>query len=42
MSVTIAKRVCDLAGASEVFVSGAVPPLVTGAGLSSMTVAITG
>jgi len=32
MSVTIAKRVCDLAGAGEVFVSGAVPPLVTGAG----------
>jgi class 3 adenylate cyclase len=32
MSVTIAKRVCDLAGPIEVFVSEAVPPLVTGAG----------
>jgi class 3 adenylate cyclase len=32
MSVTIAKRVCDFAGSGEVFVSGAVPPLVTGAG----------
>jgi len=32
MAVNIAKRVCDLAGAGEVFVSGAVPPLVTGAG----------
>ena len=32
MSVTIAKRVCDFAGAGEVFVSGAIPPLVTGVG----------
>jgi class 3 adenylate cyclase len=32
MSVTIAKRICDFAGAGEVLVSGAVPTLVTGAG----------
>jgi class 3 adenylate cyclase len=34
MSVTIAKRVCDFAGAGEVLVSGAVPPLVTAAGFA--------
>jgi class 3 adenylate cyclase len=32
MAVTIAKRVCDLAGAGEVLVSGAIPPLVVGSG----------
>jgi class 3 adenylate cyclase len=31
MSVTIAKRVCDLAGPTQVLVSEAVPPLVVGA-----------
>ena len=32
LAVTIAKRVCDLAGAGEVLVSGAIPPLVVGSG----------
>jgi class 3 adenylate cyclase len=33
LAVSIAKRVCDLAGAREVFTSGAIPPLVAGSGL---------
>jgi class 3 adenylate cyclase len=32
LAVTIAKRVCDLAGAGEVLVSGAIPPFVVGSG----------
>jgi class 3 adenylate cyclase len=32
LAVTIAKRVCDLAGAAEVLVSSAIPPLVVGSG----------
>jgi class 3 adenylate cyclase len=34
LAVTIAKRVCDLAGPGEVLVSGAIPPLVAGSGLA--------
>jgi class 3 adenylate cyclase len=33
LAVTIAKRVCDLAGPGEVLVSGAIPPLVVGSGI---------
>jgi class 3 adenylate cyclase/pimeloyl-ACP methyl ester carboxylesterase len=33
LAVTIAKRVCDLAGPREVFVSGVIPPLVVGSGI---------
>jgi class 3 adenylate cyclase len=30
LAVTVAKRVCDLAGVGEVLVSGAIPPVVVG------------
>jgi class 3 adenylate cyclase len=33
LAVTIAKRVCDLAGPGEVLVSGAIPPVVAGSGI---------
>jgi class 3 adenylate cyclase len=33
LAVTIAKRVCDLAGPGEVLVSGAIPPVVVGSGI---------
>jgi class 3 adenylate cyclase len=34
LAVTIAKRVCDLAGAGEVLVSGVIPSLVVGSGFN--------
>jgi class 3 adenylate cyclase len=33
LAVTIAKRVCDLAGPGQVLVSGVIPPLVVGSGV---------
>jgi class 3 adenylate cyclase len=33
MAVTIAKRVCDLAGPGEVLVSAVIPPVVVGSGI---------
>jgi class 3 adenylate cyclase len=33
LAVTIARRVCDLAGPGELLVSGVIPPLIVGSGI---------